>query len=87
MNYRNKKRAIRKSGPHLFQKDPNVLREYLQVQKEEIFWRNSGQYYMAKECHRRSMALLNENIADFKTHLKTESLYCPTKKSHFDSQR
>jgi hypothetical protein len=87
MNYRNKKKAIQKSGPHLFETDPNMLIEYLQIQKEERVWRNSGQYYMARECQRRSLALLNENIADFKTHLKTESLYCPTKKCHFDSQR
>jgi len=62
-----------------------MLREFLHIQKEERMWRNSGQYYMAMECNRRCLALLNENISDYKTYLKTESLYCPTKKLKFDS--
>ena len=80
---RRKHRQIKRSGPHLFETDPNMLREYLQVQKEERIWRNSGQYFMAMECQRRAMALMNQNIDAYKTYLKTESLYCPTKKIPF----
>tara|TARA_B100000287_G_C20583142_1_gene761202 strand:- start:203 stop:469 length:267 start_codon:yes stop_codon:yes gene_type:complete len=80
---RRRKREPVRTGPHLFETDPQILREFLQVQKEERMWRSSGQYFMALECQRRAIALQNENLDAYKTYLKTESLYCPTKKSPF----
>ena len=65
---------------HLFEKEPLYLVKYLDMIKQEEYWRNSGQYFMARECERRAKCLLNENIDDYKKVTHTEDLYCPTKK-------
>ena len=33
--------------------------------KQEKYWRNNCQYYMAKECGRRAICLQNENIGGY----------------------
>ena len=75
-NYSNKK--------HLFETDPNYLILYLDMIKQEKYWRTQGQYYMARECQRRAFNLKNEKIDQYNNYLKTENLYCPTKKSPFN---
>ena len=77
MKYRTKK--------HLFETDPEYLMKYLDVLKEEKYWRNNGQYFMAKECERRAICLQKENIGSYESFRKTEELYCPTKKMNIDT--
>ena len=77
MKYRTKK--------HLFETDPEYLMKYLDVLKEEKYWRNNGQYFMAKECERRAICLQKENIGSYESYRKTEELYCPTKKMNIDT--
>ncbi len=84
---RRRKREPTRSGPHLFETNPEILLKYLQTLKEERMWSSSGQYFMALECQRRAIALQNEDFDAYKTYLKTESLYCPTKKSPFSCIR
>jgi hypothetical protein len=67
---------------HLFEKEPLYLLKYLEMLKEEKHWHNSGQYYMARECRKRALCLEKENIGGYESYQKTESLYCPTKKSN-----
>ena len=69
---------------HLFETDPEYLILYLDMLKQEKYWRTQGQYYMARECQRRAFNLRSEKIDEYNTYLKTENLYCPTKKSPFD---
>lgn len=70
---------------HLFTKEPEYLMKYLDMLKQEKYWRNNGQYFMAKECERRASYLQNENIGAYESYRKTEELYCPTKKSNIDT--
>ena len=70
---------------HLFTKEPEYLIKYLDMLKQEKYWRNNGQYFMAKECERRASYLQNENIGAYESYRKTEELYCPTKKSNIDT--
>ena len=65
---------------HLFEKDVKYLILYNELLKTERHWRNSGQYFMARECERRAKCLLNENIEDCNKVTNTEHLYCPTRK-------
>ena len=74
-----------KTKKHLFETDPEYLKKYLDMLKQEKYWRNNGQYYMAKECERRAICLQNENIGSYESYRKTEELYCPTKKMNIDT--
>jgi len=65
---------------HLFETNPEYLILYNGLLKDETYWRNSGQYFMAQECDRRAKCLLNENIDDYDKVTHTEHLYCPTRK-------
>ena len=65
---------------HLFENDIQYLILYNELLKTERYWRNNGQYFMAKECERRAKCLLNENIEDYNKITHTEDLYCPTRK-------
>jgi hypothetical protein len=69
-----------KRNIHLFETNPEYVILYQELLKNENYWRNSGQYFMARECGRRAKCLLNENIDDYKKVTHTEDLYCPTKK-------
>jgi len=70
---------------HLFETEPIYLLKYLEMLKEEKYWNNSGQYYMARECRKRAMCLEKENIGGYESYQKTENLYCPTKKSELNT--
>lgn len=74
-----------KTKKHLFETNPEYLMKYLDMLKEEKYWRNNGQYYMAKECERRAICLQKENIGSYESYRKTEELYCPTKKMNIDT--
>ena len=67
---------------HLFEKEPLYVVKYLEMLKEEEYWRNSGQYFMARECKRRALCLEKENIGGYESYQKTENLYCSTRKSN-----
>ena len=69
-----------KRNIHLFETNPEYVILYQELLKNENYWRNSGQYFMARECERRAKCLLNENIDDYNKVTHTEDLYCPTKK-------
>ena len=69
------------SKKHLFDTDPEYLLKYVDMIKQEKYWRNNGQYFMAKECERRASCLEKENIGGYESYRKTEELYCDTKKS------
>ena len=66
---------------HLFETEPEYLFKYLDMLKQEKYWRNNGQYFMAKECQRRALCLENENIGGYESYQKTEELYCDTRKT------
>ena len=72
---------------HLFETEPEYLLKYLDMLKLEIYWRNNGQYYMARECQRRAKCLEQENKGGYESYRKTEELYCPTKKLRFDTYK
>ena len=65
---------------HLFETEPEYLFKYLEMLKQEKYWRNNGQYFMAKECERRALCLEKENVGGYESYFKTEDLYCDTKK-------
>lgn len=84
MIQKRRRRNNHSNKKHLFETDPNYLILYLDMLKQEKYWRTQGQYYMARECQRRAFNLRSEKIDEYNSYLKTESLYCPTKKSPFD---
>ena len=67
---------------HLFEKEPLYLVKYLDMLKQEEYWRNSGQYFMSRECRRRAICLEKENIGGYESYQGTENLYCSTRKSN-----
>ena len=67
---------------HLFEKEPLYLVKYLDMLKQEEYWRNSGQYFMSRECRRRAICLEKENIGGYESYQCTENLYCSTRKSN-----
>lgn len=69
------------SKKHLFDTNPEYLLKYLDMIKQEKYWRNNGQYFMAKECERRASCLEKENIGGYESYRKTEELYCDTRKT------
>ena len=70
---------------HLFETEPEYVVKYLDMLKQEKYWSNNGQYYMARECGRRAKCLEQENKGGYESYLKTEELYCMTKKLKFDT--
>ena len=72
-----------KKEKHLLEREPEYALIYDRLLKDEKYWRNNGQYFMARECQRRAYNLLNDNIKEYLDYRKTEDLYCPTKKNKF----
>lgn len=70
-----------KRKKHLFDTQPEYVIKYMELKKAEVYWRNNGQYFMAKECERRAKCLEAENIGGYESYRKTEELYCDTRKS------
>ena len=68
---------------HLFETNPEYEIIHKDLIKQGDFWRSSGQYFMAQECFRKAAQLLHENLEGFDPIVKTEGLYCPTKKLYF----
>lgn len=83
----NKKKKREPSKPHYFLQQPEYLILYLDMLKQERYWRTQGQYYMARECYRRAINLVQGKIDEYNKYTKTENLYCPTRKSSFDCIR
>ena len=75
-----KKRNQFKNETHFFLKEPEYLLKYLELIKNENYWRNSGQYHMAKECERRAKCLLNNDMNGYMNVVHSEKLFFPTKK-------
>ena len=74
----------RKQNPpkrHIMQDDFDLTLLYLDLLKSEKYWRNSGQYFMSRECRRRAICLEKENIGGYESYQCTENLYCSTRKS------
>jgi hypothetical protein len=77
----------RKQNPpkrHIMQDDFDLTLLYLDLLKSEKYWRNSGQYFIAKKYELRAKYLINGDIKSAKETVKTEGLYCPTKKLNFN---
>ena len=72
---------------HLFETKPEYVLKYLDMLKQETYWRNNGQYFMAKECERRAKCLESENIGGYESYRKTEELYCDTRKSELHTYK
>ena len=69
---------------HIMQDDYDLTLLYLDLLKREKYWRNSGQYYIARNYEMRAKSLLSGDIEGAKVPIKTEGLYCPTKKLNFN---
>ena len=82
MNHRRRKNNPPKR--HIIQDNIDLLILYLDLVKSEKYWRNSGQYFIAKNYELRAKCLLNGDIDSAKIPVKTEGLYCPTKKLNFN---
>tara|TARA_Y100000817_G_C16858442_1_gene544922 strand:+ start:2522 stop:2773 length:252 start_codon:yes stop_codon:yes gene_type:complete len=82
MNRRKKREAPQKR--HSMQDDSELALLYIELLKNEKYWRNSGQYYIARNYEMRAKSLLNGDIEGAKVPVKTEGFYCPTKKINFD---
>ena len=68
---------------HLFETNPEYGIIHRDLLKQGRFWRGSGQYFMAQACFAKAAQLLSENTEGFDPVVKTEGLYCPTKKLNF----
>jgi len=64
-----------KKEPHYFTKEPKYLILYNELIKNESFWRNSGQYFMARECNRRAKCLLDGNKEGYQQVIHSEDLF------------
>ena len=80
----NKRRRRPPPKRHIMQDDFDLTLLYLDLLKREKYWRNSGQYYIARNYEMRAKSLLIGNIEEAKVPVKTEGLYCPTKKLNFN---
>lgn len=69
---------------HLLESDTNCALLYMNLLKNEKYWRNNGQYYIAKEYETRAKVLLNGDVENASKVVKTEGNYCPTKKISFN---
>ena len=63
-----------KKEKHLLEREPEYALIYDRLLKDEKYWRNNGQYFMARECQRRAYNLLNDNIKEYLDYRKTEDL-------------
>ena len=69
---------------HLLESDTNYALLYVNLLKNGKYWRNNGQYYIAKEYETRAKVLLNGDVENASKVVKTEGNYCPTKKISFN---
>ena len=79
----NRKRRENQNQKHTIETDVNCGILYRELIKNERFWRNNGQYYLAKEYENRIKLLLNNQIEEAMKIVKTEGKYCPTRKMSF----
>lgn len=79
----NRKRRGNYNQKHAIETDVNCGILYRELVKNERFWRNNGQYYLAKEYENRIKLLLNNQIEEASKVVKTEGKYCPTRKMLF----
>mgnify|MGYP006273278033 CR=1 FL=1 len=79
----NRKRRENHNQKHTIETDVNCGILYRELIKNERFWRNNGQYYLAKEYENRIKLLLNNQIEEALKVVKTEGKYCPTRKMSF----
>ena len=77
----NKRRNNNRTKKHFFETDSQSMLLYQNLLKNEKYWRNNGQYYIAKEYEKRAKLLLNGDIENASLVVKTEGMYCPTRKS------
>ncbi len=68
---------------HFIETDITYALLYSNLLKNENYWRNNGQYFLAKEYELRAKSLLAEDIEGANKPVKTEGNYCPTKKISF----
>ena len=81
-----KKRKGNYNQKHIIQTDTNCGILYKELVKNERFWRNNGQYYLAREYENRIKLLLNNQIKEASKVVRTEGNYCPTRKLIFNSK-
>jgi len=77
----NKRRNNNRTKKHFLETDSQSMLLYQNLLKNEKYWRNSGQYYLAKEYEKRAKLLMNGDIKNASVVVKTEGMYCPTRKS------
>ena len=53
--------------------------QYQRLIKEARIWNSSGQYWLGNEAERRAIALLNNNISEYKTIKHSNELFWKTK--------
>ena len=75
-----------KRQKHILETDTESMFIYSSLLKNEKYWRNNGQYYIAKEYELRAKLLLNGNKEGALSPVKTEGKYCPTKKINFEER-
>tara|TARA_B100000963_G_C22474610_1_gene601791 strand:- start:201 stop:431 length:231 start_codon:yes stop_codon:yes gene_type:complete len=75
---------VYKTTKHLIETDPEYAFLYANLLKNENYWRNNGQYFIAKEYETRAKLLLNNDYDNASKVVQTEGRYCPTKKINFD---
>jgi len=80
----NKKRKGNYNQKHVIETDINCSILYRELVKNERFWRNNGQYYLAREYGNRIRLLLNNQIEEASKVVLTEENYCPTRKLSFE---
>ena len=69
---------------NILQTDFKMTKLYTDLLNNEKYWRNNGQYFIAKNYEIRSRLLLNGDIKGAQVPVKTETLYCPTKKLNYN---
>ena len=78
-----KKRNENYNKKHIIQTDIDCGLLYKELVQNERFWRNNGQYYLAREYENRIKLLLNSQIEEASKVVRTEGNYCPTRKLTF----
>ena len=77
----NKRKNNNRREKNFLETDFDSMLLYQNLLKNETYWRNNGQYFIAKEYEKRAKLLLNGDIENASLVVKTEGLYCPTRKS------
>ena len=65
----NRRRRNKPRSKHVIETEFEITKLYLDLLKNEKYWRNNGQYFIAKQYELKAKLLLG--------------LYCPTKKLCF----